>query len=465
MDDNKNIEKKIKEIFDGLNKSAPKDLWNKLSEKTPSNTINKSIDAKIKEGFENLNKSAPPHVWSSVNRQLNIDKVWKRISAELDRRPVFYYWRRIAGIAALLLLLLSGSFYFLNKPTQFAYTPDKFNQQEQNNSNESFIPNNDNTSVKEKNKRNQLFAQKQNSNAEINNSNNIDNRNLQQNNSTQKFIVNKTIINDKRSKKFTDENTVTSSQSFPIALSDSMPLIAMIPIKSIFIENNSIPEPIFSPLSLSDNNPTDTTLVRKKRFELGVTYSYNNTWIINNNTRKSFDENSLIQTIPTFVGSYGITANYNIYNNSAISAEFYINSKYIQKYDEFIEGTFNSKSTESNYYKFTLLYQFNINQNPYKKIPSKYTFKAGVYGSSLKTIKHDYNRIITTDTDKYTATDYGIKLAIGQEKTFKHIIIGYGLNAEYGFKNIFDGNMQMSKDFNVTKNALIGGYVNVKYGF
>lgn len=473
MDDKKNIENKIKESFEGLNKSAPSNLWNKLSDKLPVDGIDKNIDAKIKEGFENMNTSAPAQIWSTVNKQLNIDKVWKRINKELDERPVIIYWRRMVGVVALLLLLLSGSVYVIKNKyssspiTQYVQITQKskqINKLEPGDLTKIFIS--DGIISKEKTSKNitKTVTHTQNSNAEINNSNNSEKSTIQQNYSTQKSNVNKSILNSNTSNISIEKNTDTILQTLSPAEADSLSFIAMIPIKINLIENTFTPELILPNLSIFDSALTATRL-KKKRFEIGITYSHNNTWIINNNTRSSFDENSLIQTTPAYAGSYGLVANYNIFKKSSVSAEFYINSKYIQRYDVFNEGTFNNKSIEFNYYKLTLLYQFNVIQPPYKVIPSKYTFKGGIYGSSLKNQKHDYNRITLPETDTYATVDYGIKIAIGQEKTFQKIIIGYGINAEYGFKNIFDGNPQMSAGFNATKNALLGAYLNVKYGF
>lgn len=459
MDENKNIENKIKESFERLNKSARTDLWDKLSGKLSVSPIDESIDAKIKNGFENISKALPPRVWGSVNRQLNIDRVWKRISAELDRRPVIIYWRKLGGIAALLLLLLGGSIYlFKHKRFQPEYNQQYINKDQQQNK-LSVFSNEKKSAVKNGiTPKSTALAHKQNANPLVNT-----NSGFKFN--PQQYNPNNSIRNLSTAKKMIDKNSDNLVQTHSQELSDSLPVIMLQSITTSLIENNIVHEPILSALTSSNFIPTDTTAVRKKRFEFGITYSYNNTWIINNDTRKSFDENSLIQTVPAWSASYGIVANYNIFSNSSVSAEFFVNSKYTQRYDEFVEGVFNRKTTEFNYYKLALLYQFNINQSPYRLVPSKYTFKAGFYGSYLKNHTHDYTRVLSPKTDTYTKADYGARIAIGQEKTFKRVIIGYGLNAEYGFKNIFEGNRQVPSQFNVSRNALIGGYVNLKYRF
>lgn len=527
MDENNDIEKRIRESFDGLNKPAPDNLWNKLSGKLSVSEIDKGIDTKIKNGFENINKSAPSHIWNSVNRQLNIDKVWKRISAQLDRKSIIIYWRKLGGIAALLLLLLGGGIYMFNNNKNALFVPvtGQLNPHEQKNTEkikqladisdksnltkgtknhlcigktfnlETYQFNNNNYNSLFVPITGQLNQHEQKNTQEIQQLANISDKSnlkkgtknhtviaktfnlkkypVQQNGLTASKNSNaplRSVKNNSSRHLALQKNNVTENiteklikNTFSI---DSMQLITMIPIKTIFIGNIIPSDSILIASSITQPViPADTMVRRKKQFEIGIIYAYNNTWLINNDTRNSFNENSLIQAIPAFAGSYGLIANYGISNNSAVSAEFYINSKYIQKYDEFVEGFYNRRTTEFNYYKFALLYQFNINQSPHKLVSSKYTFKAGFYGSYLKTQTHDYTRVVSPKTETYTKIDYGVRIAIGQEKTIKRIIIGYGLNAEYGFKNIFEGNRKVPSQFNVSRNAFIGGYVNLKYCF
>lgn len=467
MDEDKNIENKIKESFSGVNKSAPTDLWTKLSDNLPINDGDAKIDFRIKEGFENLNKSAPTQIWNSVNKQLNIDKVWKKLSKELDRKPIIIFWRKTIGVAALLILLLSGSLYLIKNN----YSSSSFSQQIQ----------------RAQTKKQTVKEQVSHLTTPILSTDNR-NKNIASNSISEKSAQTKNIYSELRSEKsnvqlkhsaqksysatfdnsastiFIEKSKVPFFEVLSPAEADSLSFIALMPINANLTYSAIASELIPQPLSLSDN-PFKEPSKTKKRFEVGIIYSYNNTWLVNNDTRKSFDENSLIQAIPAWSGSYGIIANYNVFNNNAVSAEFFVNSKYTQRYDEFVEGVFNRRTNEFNYFKLALLYQFNFNQSPFRVVPSKYTFKAGFYGSYLKNHTHEYSRVMSLKTDTYSKADYGARMAIGQEKTFKRIIIGYGLNAEYGFKNIFQGNRQVPSQFNVSRNALIGGYVNLKYSF
>lgn len=467
MDENKNIENKIRESFGGVKKAAPTDLWNKLSDELSVSHIDENIDTKIKNGFENISKVAPLHVWGSVNRQLNVERVWKKISKELDRRPIIIFWRKMAIVAVLLLLLFSGSIYVIkNNFFSSAHSQQVHETQKNKQIVKTRLSPITTSSISISNKKESITLKSiAETSAQTRNFNAV--KHYEARNSQKKYTMEKYNIhggNNSTSNILIEKSEIVFSEGSAPEEADSISFIALMPI-NINLKDSAIDAELM-PQSLSlFENTLKEPILKKKRFEVGIIYSYNNTWLVNNDTRKSFDENSLIQAIPIFSGSYGIVANYYILKNSAVSAEFFVNSKYTQRYDEFVEGVFNRRTTEFNYYKLALLYQFNISQSPYKVFPSKYTFKAGFYGSILKNHTHNYSRVMNLETDTYTKGDYGARVAIGQEKTFKRIIMGYGLNVEYGFKNIFEGNIQVPAKFNISRNALIGGYLNLKYSF
>ena len=482
MDEDKNIDNKINEIFNGLNKPLPSDLWDKLSEKITTKNSTESIEDKIKDSFENSDKALPTHIWETVNKNLNIDKVWIKINEELDKRRIFY-WRSIAIVALLLLILFTGGIY-LHLKNESKLTYNQKHQNNHQNNKQYTIANNEpniNLQLNKNSSKTYIVAERKGSN----------------NVTTTKEVIKTTSELKEKQHSATILRLSSATNPSQVSITSNEPIATLQLNNSVEeLERFSVGELIKSltqqisnsttEITLQLNNIRDTELVfnqsnycnlqdtsrkintlsiKRKKIEIGITYSYNNTWLLNNDTRKSFDENSLIQTKAVFASSYGLVANYNFSKNSAVSTEIYINSKSRQQYNEFTEGKYTLHTIESNYLKFTLLYQLNFNQSYRKKIPSKYTVRVGFYGAYLKNHANTYSKIIVSETSNYTSNDYGFKLAIGQEKKLKNIIVGYGINGEYGLKNIFGGNNQIPKDFNVTKNALIGAYLSVKYNF
>ncbi len=461
MDENKNIDNKIKTIFDGLDKEAPEDLWNKFSERLPVSDTDKTIEAKVKEGFENMNQTAPDHIWGTVNKQLNIDKVWERISGELDRRRILY-WRNVAALILGILFLAGVSVY-------------KYSEK-----NELVILNVE--QVAKQNAKNKVpdAAIKASQRTEQHLITNNSKHTYQTTNIGVAVSQSKNKIYGSNNQKTTNVSTGHSDLITENAVEND---IADVPANDIM--NAEFLDPLMPPMLLANqdmasvdisnstyaNNALDTGLlkndlaVKQKRFEIGATYSFNNTWLLNNETQSGFNSNSLTQTFLAFGSSYGLVANYNLSKFNALSSEFYFNSTSRQQYGEYIEGNYSTHTLQFNYAKITLLYQLNIDQAHYRRISSRYTFKAGLYGSYLKDYNYSYSKVNFINTDSYKSHDYGIKIAMGQEKIMRQFIFGYGLNAEYGFNNTYAGNKQVPSDFNITKNALVGAYFNIKYAF
>lgn len=460
MGENDNIERKIKESFEGIRKSAPGDLWSKLSGELSSAD---PLDSKVKSAFENRAAQAPDFVWSKINTQLNIDRVWKRLSHSLDRKPVFY-WRRIAGITALILLLLGGIGYWYVSPVEIPLNiNDKPNEAltEKSSSNDGTsgsekvtLPGNANehsSSVKN-------VTAFENVHGETPVQITVEDRSKSQKSSSSSASMAMTIS------KSSSSNETLPAEELKNTLVSADSSSGYIPPKNILLMAAS---PATGDIAMQ-LSAIDTALMKpslkKRNMELGLTYAFNNTWILDNTTFKGLDKTSTTQISPAYAASYGIVGNYNFTAKHALSAELYINARYKQKYSDYREGHYFNMLNEFNYSKLTFLYQRNFEQ--VRVIPSKYTLKAGMYTMYLRNHIHNVNgKTGETEIDDYKHIDYGLKLFIGQEKSFSNFIFGYGLNGEYGFANIFSGNRHMSSGFNHTRNALVGASLSVKRRF
>jgi len=485
MADDKNIDNKIRESFEGLNRSAPEGLWEDLSENLDVSKSDSTIDQSVKESFQQIDKSTPDHIWGGVNRQLNIDQVWRRISGAMDRRAAFKRWVRNVAAALLLLLLSWGGYrHFSNqKIPMLAELEENNSTKEENNSTKS----ENHVDEQQGNTRAQGgFDSGGNDNTEIITGNGHDlferNTNLEDN---AKALAESDLTNgqnnislkESKTPYHSDNNTTHTSSSDigefipPIDARDDE--LAGSPIQESHSEMmvlsplwNSAEGDRNSELAVLPNtgNSSETKFEKRRRFEIGVTYSYNNTWLLNDETNKSFRKTSLVTTTPTYTHSYGLMANYNFNAKNALSTELYISAKAEQDYGVYIEGRYYDKRIELNYSKITLLYQRNILQLR-STVTSQYTVKFGGYLGLLKNRLRFHNQQIVSTSDSYTNIDYGIKLALGQERVIKRFVIGYGINSEYGLQNIFAGDERIPADFNETHTFNLGGYINLRYKF
>ena len=476
------INNKVKDSFDSIRSTAPAGLWEGISEGLDISPADQALDSKLKESFTDQGVKAPDKVWSNVNRQLNIDKVWKGTLAALIKITLF---RRLRRVAALLLLLLLGWGGYSSfdgqrysdsdnseiKEVADASTPIVGDEDQdirindpgvpvsngsdlegQTNTAEPVYSTNEQDSKPEGELTQKGSAVGTKTNFQISNVNGAGN---------DEFMVataSSTPANIESGTVLPEINTpeglsVETSNAVSVALEEMIAL-------DILLNNGapSWPEPIIK----DHQDPANKN--KLNGIEVGLTYSYNNTWILNNETSAAFDPNSLVSTKATYAGSYGIEASVRLSPNHALTTQVYINSKVKQDYGVYIEGRHTEKRVEVNYMKFTLMYKMTYPQFN-KKFNTRYTIQVGPYLAKLKSQSVYYGDELVAISSDYSEKDLGIKLALGQEKTFGRIIVCYGLNGEYGLVNIFTGSGRLTPKFDDTRNANIGGYLSLKYGF
>ncbi len=435
MTDKQNIDIRIKNSFEDIAHKAPAGIWEELSQKLDISDSNSNIDNKIKESFENQTNYAPEDVWDNVNKQLNIDKTWRRISRHLDRQPIIF-WSRIAAAIIIILSL----FYKISN---------------------DFI-------VTEINYSNNIVKHKKHNNIKIKNTTKLTGESIaeeQKNSNTYKSNINtdkKTgnhilALNKHNPINEPDNTLIKNNTTYiqqPLKLKPKQPRYIITGNHRDMLKNPCYVVP-------SDDFFDENYRKKNKQYEFGITYSLNNTWILNNETKKSFENTSLINSHTSYTNNYGLLFSYYINSNNAFTTELYIHGKIQQEYGMYIEGKYYNKQVELDYSQITLLYQYEINQ--IHKVPSAYSFKTGVYFSKFKNRHITSNNNIVEDIADISNNDYGIKLAFGLKRKFGKLSLEYGVNSEYGLKNIFVGNSQIPSEFNETHPFYIGGFVSLLY--
>lgn len=199
---------------------------------------------------------------------------------------------------------------------------------------------------------------------------------------------------------------------------------------------------------------------RLRKFEAGPVMVYNNSWLLNNETKSSYDKNSLIATDPTYKQNWGMVFHYRFSKKNALSSEMYIVGKAGQQYKMYRNGEYLKRELELRYHKLYLQYQRNFLMYG-KNIPSWLSLQAGAYGGYLQ------NKVgeIRSEESRYAKFDYGLKLALGQEHDLKRFVLGYGISAERGLNNVFRGTEHLPAAFNKTYILNLGAYLNIRYAF
>ena len=510
MEQDKDLDRIIKGSFEKVNQGAPDNLWGKLSSALDDDAVapvekEKHLDSlndKIRESFSSLNKKAPRQVWPAINRQLNIERVWEGISSELDKNPFSWPLKRIA--ASILLLLISGTTIYLFMPANDPFSPLALEAKE--NYVAQDIPSVDSATEKSYQKASLMAAAKviilpeqervsasSPSVPSLVESSSSGTNPPQQ---SARFISKKTV-GDKVSKVsstnselpkvldlvlFEEEssgareelaNMGATNENQELTHWDIIPFDvkgksfnyeetrAALPLLKIHDNSTASEEEVVAAFEEEEFiEEKSSKAVKLRKFNAGPVITYNSSWLLNNETRSSYDKNSLISTDLTYKENWGLALNYPITEKSSIATEVYVVGKAGQQYRMYQEGEYLKKGLELRYFKLYVQYQQNFLF--YGKNNSSWlTAKAGAYAGALQKKLGE----IRQEEISYANLDYGVKLAVGQENGFGRFILGYGISAERGLNNVFMGSERLPAEFNKTYIFNFGSYLNMRYIF
>ena len=465
MNGSDKLNDKIKDSFKNQNNKAPESLWRGINHSLNQdssnydlfNPVDQYLFKKIKQSFTSIHSVTPEKVWQSINKQLNLDIVWQKISSELDYQQDYKQrmYRRIA--ASLLLLISFSSFYYLKTTYDQDINNGLSSINEYNRSQDDF----------------ESYHQENNTAPPKNHQNELNNPPFLPDNSDQNFSgppanLNEIIMDDhylsQKSKRSENKNNDLLNQTMGLAYSKTNKrndhnLKQIDPLKPEYSEE--IYKAGLIPAAL--DQPEDKKVIIDKtkgrsRFSIGPVFAYNNSWLLNNETRSSFEKGSLISNRKTFKENLGVSLYYKLSNTDHLAAEIQFISKSGQEYNKFEDGTYHKKGLELNYTKTYLLYQKNLFSNA-QSLFSNIIIKSGFYTSYLAEKQGELQEI----ESRYSKIDYGFLFALGQEKQLGPVVLAYGVNVERGFNNIFLGNETIPARFNKTYVLNVGTFLTFRY--
>lgn len=434
MDNKGNIENKIKQSFDAMDAKVPEGLWGKIND---SLSDIDPLTNKVKESFEatNNNEDIPESVWDGINQQLNIDKSWLNIKRQLDLRT---FYRKSRKYAALLLLLLTfgyGGFKVFKGSDGVEKTAVNQNQIFDQAGIEKITSEKVETqdikksiSIKESEEKINLKLPPK--------------EKYQTANSSKESITNRNPL-----------RVVSSTEEKELEILDAIE-ISEFPMLSLSSSNTEISkmEIIIKPIA---------TKKFKKGWEIGIISNLDQTWIFNNETRKSFDNESLISSTPGNHLNFGLISTYNISKNHSVNLLYYNSHRISQSFNTYHRGRYISKSLNFNFRKIALSYQYNFLPGNTKLFDYQFNAKGGVFYSSLKEGLVSQTESQNEVSEQYS-NQFGALFQLGQDLIKEPFTISYGFNLEQGFNNLYVGDLYSPADFNKTNNFNIGGYISLK---
>jgi len=418
------IDEKVKESFETQKQTAP--LFNFDQVKL----FESELDQKVSDSFEAERNVLPDSIWRNIQNKLDVSRTWETIIPQIKINT--FSWRKL-GIASLIISVISLVPSTLKNP--FLTTTQLFSELNiSGNTSTYYTPLTLQPST-------QVQTQKQH-NPALNPLLNI---------ASNRFTNNKTAA-------ITLEQTNLTESANTQVNKDKINHINLIETPQSLTEQ--INE---TPFLLSTIEIPEKKIKNQSKFKLGLYASINNTWLNNEDTRSSFDKNSLFSSKMAFGESRGLTATYDFNAKVGITGAFLIQSKVKNKIGYYDNGYFKLRTTELNYTKGFLLVDF------YKTLPSKTSkitrnivhsklaFGVGPYLAHQKSSLIYTDDVITSYNSTFTDWDYGLKLQFGQEKQWNSLTFGYGINSNIGMKNI------LKNQSNIASNINIGAFATLKY--
>ncbi|MFD2515917.1 hypothetical protein ACFSRY_18745 [Pontibacter locisalis] len=480
------LREKVKTSFGQMDRKAPDLLWRSLSASLDEaastragNTPGElSLYQKIRESFSAQGKKAPSHVWQSINRQLNIDLVWTRIDRELDGAgSVERHWWRWAAAASVLLLLagFAGAYFVewekaVTLPGRKAETAVAATKTPVAGEHVTgFGIENGHPNAPHTNDEQQKLPQPSIGESLAGHQAKRQEEGMMRSKVREVIpapaprIFDNTGLSDTGiASSFAEEGGETSTgglgeHEFAPLLETRQaalrPITGLNPVAFDSVEYRHMAQ---VESDAAAKGPRKRLMLA--RVSLGLAVSYNSSWLLNNETQRSFDKGSLISTSPTFKESAGLTLGYHLGHRSFASAELHM-AKAGQEYKTFRGGSYTKRGLELTYYKGYVQYQHRFLPDR-KSLLSNITLRAGLFAGLL----HERRGELRDTESSYSQYDYGVRGALGQERRVGGLTIGYGVSVERGLKNIFLGSESMPGRFNRTYTLNAGPYLSVRLG-
>lgn len=236
--------------------------------------------------------------------------------------------------------------------------------------------------------------------------------------------------------------------------------------KQLLAEINSILEKAYDeiPEIIASTN-TSAAFSKKSsasflRFNnIGLVYSFKNTWLLNYETLNGLNPAKLGNTLPTFHHDMGLTTTLTFKEKHNIGMDFMWISETGQNYQQYIDASYVNRSITLNYFKVQTWYIWN-----HRKFPGNMI--TGAYFGRLAMAEDIRGDIKLNVKDDYRNYDYG--LIMGYQLNFalfNNITICPGVRFNLNLINIFEGQDGTINIFKTTNNFTSGINIAFNYSF
>ncbi len=194
-------------------------------------------------------------------------------------------------------------------------------------------------------------------------------------------------------------------------------------------------------------------------YALGISLSFNNSWIINDETLAGLNPESLTDTRLSYAPEIGISAMLASRKGQRIELELFLFSEQKQAYNQYINARYQEKELTLAYQKAHISWYV-----PIKIFPGR--LGIGAFGSHLSGASETIGSVRRDVTEEYNRFDYGLSLDYKLEFAMTdRLIFSPAFRIQYSLPNIFKGNSSIPGEFRRTRNASAGINLGIHYRF
>lgn len=223
---------------------------------------------------------------------------------------------------------------------------------------------------------------------------------------------------------------------------------------NILIQSGTLLNGNFQPRQLSVyDNPNE--------FHVGFNYTYNSTWIVNQNTYGQFGGKELAYK-KTFGSSYGISLGYDFKRKIGFQTGYIINSGEGQKYSDVLGGIQFDRHVSFTYSHIPLLLKLRGTLSDAEN-PIILSFSMGAQYNMLKTATDVVNGISTDIKSRINKSDIGAVMNIeGDFYLCSFLYLTFGLNSSIS-NDINASGWKVNDDYGKSHNLLVGINLGLSY--
>ena len=199
------------------------------------------------------------------------------------------------------------------------------------------------------------------------------------------------------------------------------------------------------------------------KFYFGANYTYNSTWILNQNTYGQFGKYELNYK-KDFGSGYGFDAGIDFKNKYGIQIGYIINSEEGQKYQDIIKHQNTSRTVSLKYSKIPLIIKLKSYISESEN-PIIFNLCLGAQYGFLKSANDNVNGINTDIFDKVKKNEFGIILNLESDFYLnKFMFLTFGFNTSIG-NDINPPDWRASGLNGASHNLLLGLNLGLNYCF